>query len=525
MKKTLTILLALFALQGSTQNQNISNFFLPDTEPYIAVNPANANNVIAAWMRFNVSFVSAIAVSYSNNGGVTWSAPQSLPHLYSTFTSADVSIAFSKTGTAYISYVDYLPSKDSGYVVMCSSSNGGQNWSGLNKVINGFEKPDMPVDRPWIAVDRSNGAYNGRIYITSKSVDIGQMPHHVWMKHSSDGGLTWSPIILIDDSIPIDKISNSMGAIDIGSDGSVNVAYFSWHPTLDLYPRAIMVKSTNGGASFTPYHIAYPAANSAITDTLYQGSCNLSINPTNPNNLIFTVTDARYGDPDILSLNSTNGGTSWSTVPVRVNTDAANTGVGQDMCWAGFAPNGNYAAVWRDRRNGGTGSSANFDIYAAVSTDGGLTFKADQKITTASSPVVPITKGNDFIGVSLSSNYLYTDWCHKTANYEIFVNRDTLLKLISVPETELKDIGLSCYPNPFSSGITFNFEMPEAQYAVAEIYDISGRKITTLAAKEFGKGKQTLTYEGHALSEGNYFLRIGTAAFSSKLTFTKTGNR
>jgi hypothetical protein len=252
-----------------------------------------------------------------------------------------------------MSYIDYVPTKDSGYVMITKSNDGGMSWSTPVKVISTAETPDMPVDRPWIAIDNSGGAYDGRVYIVSKSIDIGAFPHHVWMKSSSDGGTTWSPIKLVDDSIPTNLISNSMGVPTVGADGNLYIAYISYNPSQSPFPRVICMKSTDGGVNMTPKIIAYAASGSGITDTLYQGSYVLSANPNDANNLVYTFTDQRNGDPDILSVRSTNGGNTWTVAPARVNKDVVANGVGQDMCWAGFSASGKYAVVWRDRRNTG----------------------------------------------------------------------------------------------------------------------------------------------------------------------------
>ena len=74
-------------------NINISHTAGWDTEPYIAINPTNPNNLIAAWMRLS-GFTLTAGTSYSNDAGVTWSTPIATPHLHANFTSADVSIAF-----------------------------------------------------------------------------------------------------------------------------------------------------------------------------------------------------------------------------------------------------------------------------------------------------------------------------------------------------------------------------------------------------------------------------------------------
>src|SRR5437764_8388626 len=112
MKKPLLILLCLFLFKLSSaqiSNINISNGVTFDGEPYLAVNPANPQNMVIAWM--GVTITGGIRVSIKSkasfDGGQTWGSYHVQPHVSSTHHSADVSMSFSNDGTLYMSYVDY----------------------------------------------------------------------------------------------------------------------------------------------------------------------------------------------------------------------------------------------------------------------------------------------------------------------------------------------------------------------------------------------------------------------------------
>jgi hypothetical protein len=509
MKKNITcffIFLSFFSVAQT--NINISNASGWDTEPSIAINPANSNNIIAAWMKLS-GFTLAIGTSYSNDGGSTWSTPVLIPHLYPGFTMADVSLTFSSTGAAYMSYIDLHPSQDSGFVMMTKSFDGGATWSTPVKVINSNETPDFPVDRPWIAVDNSGGTYGGRIYIVSKSVQAGALPHHIWMKLSADDGATWSPLKMMDDSIPTNLITNAMGVPAVGADGNFYVAYISYNPPQSPFPRMICLKSTDGGSTFIPKIIGYPASGSAISDTLYQGSYVLSANPANANNLIYTFTDQRNGDPDILSVHSNNGGNTWTVTPVRVNKDVVGNGVGQDMCWAGFSTTGTYAVAWRDRRNTGGSSSSPFEIYAGLSTDGGTTFKPDQNLSSAFSPFINIQKGNDFIGVCLDDNYVYGDWCDlRAGNTEIFVDKVPMSVFTGIPEIVNEDVQMKVFPNPTSANATLQVKLRAPQFLTIDVADINGNVIKIVSEQMFNGAEQSVLINTEGLATGSYLVRV-----------------
>ena len=89
-------------LHSQNINRNLSNSIGWDGEPYVAVNPADPNNIVIAWMSYQPPLRIGIEVKYSNDAGLNWSATQFLPHFSSTYSSADVSMAFSNSGDLFL---------------------------------------------------------------------------------------------------------------------------------------------------------------------------------------------------------------------------------------------------------------------------------------------------------------------------------------------------------------------------------------------------------------------------------------
>jgi hypothetical protein len=501
------LVLPAFSSFSQSTDTDISNYNFADTEPFIAIDPVNPAHLIAGWMKLTGIMQVSIQTRSSFDGGATWSSGTTLPHLWSSFTSADVSIDFDSSGAPFICYIDYATSLDSGYVVVAGSGNGGLTWNAPVKVTSLLEKPDEPIDRPWIAIDRSSGPYSGRMYVTSKSTESGAAPHHIWMKSSSDNGATWSGIIQLDDSIAAGSNSKSMAVPAVGADGTLYAAYFSYNPSQSLFVRSVLLRSADGGNTFTPYIIENLTGASAISDSLYQFSYTLSANPASSSNLVFTWTDGRYGDADILASVSNNSGTSWSA-PVRVNDDAPGNGVGQDMSWAGFSAGGKYAAAWRDRRNGGTSSQSPFEIYTAISLNGGSSFTPNYRLSSAASPFINIQKGNDFIGAALNDNYIVSDWCDlRAGNTEIFFRKEQLSTVIGIEAVTGNIKGLSCFPNPSSKEVTVQLETSSEQLVSITLFDMQGKQVLHLE-KNAGKGTQSITFDISQLIAGTYICRV-----------------
>jgi hypothetical protein len=388
--------------------------------------------------------------------------------------------------------------------MIASSSNGGTSWNTPVQVISGFEKPDNPIDRPWIAIDKSASIYSGRIYIVSKSVDdVTTLPHHVWMKYSANNGITWSTLTMLDDSTVNNLISNSMAVVTTGADGSIYAAYANWASVVS-YPQFILKKSIDGGQTFSSSVIVTAVAGSGITDSLYQGSYSISANPTNYNNIVFISTDSRNGDPDILSVNSIDGGTTWTSNPIRLNDDSIGNGAGQEMCWGSFSVNGNYTCAWRDRRNSGSGSSAPFELFCSVSQDGGNTFSANAKLSTASSPVIPIVKGNDFLGVAIDSANVYSVWCDKrTGNTEIFFSKKAINTITTTTAIKNNFDFVKVTPN-LSQG-DFSIELNKNISSEISITSVDGRMIQQITLE--ANSIKTLSHI-YIKNKGIYFLKV-----------------
>lgn len=244
----------------------------------------------------------------------------------------------------------------------------------------------------------------------------------------------------------------------------------------------------------------------------------LSANPNNANNLILTFTDGRNGDADILSIRSTDGGQTWNfNSPVRVNDDALSNGNEQDMCWAGFAPDGTYCTAWRDRRSSGNLATSPFEIWMSASFDEGATFRANKKVSTAISPDIALDKGNDFIGISLSNTFVHLDWCDaRGSNWEIYYSRDSLSALTGIRETEMPDHVLTCYPNPFLQTIHCDLHLVrDAQNANISLYDLSGKKIVEVYQGDLSAGKHAFTFQTGDLPVGTYLLKLRSATLKA----------
>lgn len=503
------IFFCFFSHFSKAQNINLSNSPFWDGECYLAVNPLNPKHLVSAWIYYSLSNLkNAIATRSSFDGGQTWSALQILPHVYSSFTCADPCIYFGKDSCVYLAYIDLsgLQSSDSGYDMVTRSVNGGITWKSPVKAIAWNAQPNLPIDRPWIAADASNGPYSGRVYLTSQNAYFAPQPHHPWFTYSTDSGATWSPIKQLDDSIPSGNVTDATAFTTVSANGTFYAAYISYYPAYYLFPRLVLIKSFDGGSTFSPYIVInyaladqIPAADSLLKD----GFC-IASNPADTSNLIITTTTNHFGEPDIVSYNSHDAGKTWNG-PLRLNDDENGAyDTCHDLTWGGFAANGTYAAIWRDRRNTGKGDSASFQIYGTTSINGGDSFTPNFLISDTISPPVFIEHGDDFLGCAVTDSDIYALWSDmRTGRENTFFNVTPFSTIPGsvVSVSDNLNIKVEAYPNPFhnQTNIVINSTVP-LQNCTLEIFSINGKKEGELQIPGNGSYKLNFSY----LASGTY---------------------
>ena len=64
------------------------------------------------------------------------------------------------------------------------------------------------------------------------------------------------------------------------------------------------------------------------------------------------------------------------------------------------------------------------------------------------------------------------------------------------------------YPNPFNATTTISYKLPVTSDARIDIYDILGRRITTLIDKQQPAGSHQIIWQADGLSSGMYFYRL-----------------
>ena len=79
------------------------------------------------------------------------------------------------------------------------------------------------------------------------------------------------------------------------------------------------------------------------------------------------------------------------------------------------------------------------------------------------------------------------------------------------------------YPNPFNPSTNISFTLPKASPVRLEIYNMTGRRVTTLVDKVMGAGHHVVTWQADEEASGVYFYFLVTGDFmeSRKMTLMK----
>ncbi|MDX2000927.1 MAG: exo-alpha-sialidase [Chitinophagales bacterium] len=520
--KTLLLLISLISaifVFGQETNVGVSNGFVFDGEPDMTVNPNDPNHIVVAWMGYSLSAQRiSIKSKVSTDGGRNWSNTYEFPHFYN-YNSADPTFAWDKNGTLYFIYIDFKSNSDTGTIHLFASTDGGYNWLDKGEVWNASEDPvKVPLDRPWLAIDNSNGPRQGTLYLTTKPAPWILPPNRAYLKISTDGGDNWSQYKYLDTSGALigNLIKQPMAYPLVLSNGALCITYPSYEISQNIVPQVFLAKSLDGGAVFDYYSIW--AANPGVQDTNYKLGNRLVAHPTDSNKLVFVTANGTNGDMDILLLHSEDGGITWNG-PVRVNDDPLGNGVAQDLVYATYQPDGKLAVTWRDRRNGsGTGFQQPVSIYGAISEDNGATFDTNFVIsdTVVAFSQILYESGNDFHASSLFNDTLRSIWGDtRDGKMNIYFARTPIL----TTDTSITDISvvvsealspLLVYPNPAEAYVNIKVETP----GTLSIIDNQGKTVYQQQVKV-----STYRLEISNWQKGNYFitLQYGKQTYTQQL--------
>jgi hypothetical protein len=431
-----------------------SDSFAAHSEPDIAENPANPNNLVAGSKFFTdpARYEFTIGTYFSMNGGRTWHDNGPLPGYSGFDKTSDISFAFGPNGKiVYACVLAENETSSGGFtrsgIYISRSHNGGKNW---DQPVTVFEDPTAATfsDKPWITVDSSNGPNRGTVYVawnlddnsaaagdpdsgvssgaalrghqTNDTVQTG-----IVVASSIDFGKTFSAPVTVREFGPQNS-HYALGAIpQVGPNGHLYVAYVTYDEvTVDgkstQINRLAVAESGNGGQSFTVRTAAKQVF--ALPDNLPNGTFRnfslptFAVSPTT-GSLVVAWADYRNHHADVFSERSADGGKTWST-PARINHDPVQNAVDHFQPALAVAPNGTFTCAWFDRRY--SPGNRLIDEAIAQSSNDGRTFGVNIRVTSHSwDPAIgaphvaqgsKVTFIGDYQGLAVDNTHVHPLW-------------------------------------------------------------------------------------------------------------------
>jgi hypothetical protein len=430
-----------------------SDSYPAHSEPDIAENPANPNNLVAGSKFFTnpAAYQFVIGTYYSMDGGRTWHDDGPLPGFSGFDIDSDISFAYGPNGKVVYACVLAENHASSGAftrsgIYVSRSHDGGKTWSSPVSV---FEDPTGATfsDKPWITVDSTNGPNRGTVYVAwnlddnssaagdpdsgnastgvrSRQVDATVQTGLV-VASSSDFGKSFSAPVTIRQFGP-QNTNYALGAIpQVGPNGHLYVAYVTYDDVTAAgkttqINRLDVSDSPDGGQTFKT-HIAVRQV-FTLPDMLPNGSFRnfslptFAVSPTT-GTLVVAWADYRNHHADVFSERSTDGGKTWSA-QARINHDPVQNAVDHFQPALAVAPNGTFTCAWFDRRY--APGNRLVDEAIAQSSDDGKSFGANIRVTTHSwdpsigAPHVglgsKVTFIGDYQGLAVDNAHVHPLW-------------------------------------------------------------------------------------------------------------------
>ncbi len=404
-------------------NQDIGN--MPQNETSMAVDPLNDLHLVGGANDYRIGDGDGACGFYaSSDAGRTWT--DGLISRTGYDGAGDPSVAISRDGTVYFACLhvvrDIHGDPQANKITVSGSRTGGVSFEPPRSVVLGSSIVDFN-DKPYLTVDQTFGPFSGALYLcwthfTSTTAAI-------TFSRSVDGGQTWSASISVVNGGGLFFLPQTQGCSPaVGPDGTVYVAWEDFHRP----DRIVIDRSFDGGQTFGADRTV--ATITPIDDPLHGFGWKFRTNSfpslgVGPDGTLYVAwADQRNGDADILVSRSTDRGVTWSA-PVRVNDDPMGNGRHQFFPWLAVGPDGTVHVIFYDNR---LGDGTLFNLFYTRSTDKGVTWSPNQRVSsTSSSPNTPEFAGEfigDYNGLAVSELATHPFWTDtRSGLQDVFTDR------------------------------------------------------------------------------------------------------
>ena len=211
---------------------------------------------------------------------------------------------------------------------------------------------------------------------------------------------------------------------------------------------------------------------------------------------------------------------------VRLTNDPALSYTSYNNAWCIASSENVMHVVWYDSREW------DFEIYYKRSTDGGVNWEADTRLTNNSAD-------SYFPSISVYGQGVHVVWQdNRDGNAEIYYKRNPTgnpIGIININAEIPKEFSLyQNYPNPFNPMTKIKFEIPplnlplsggDGEGVLLKIYDILGREVETLVNEQLKHGTYEIDWDATNYPSGVYFYQLTVSSDAStplSAAFTET---
>jgi hypothetical protein len=376
-----------------------------EVEPMIAVNPANANNVIVAWQqdRWSGGGSRGSVTAYSMDGGGTWTksfAPMSRCTGGAGATAferaSDPWVTFAPDGTAYqvsLSFNNFANGNNA--ILVSRSTDGGRTWSAATTLRQ--DGGASLNDKESATADAGDARY---VYVAWDRLTGNNAP--TWFTRTTDGGTTWETARAIyDPGANRQTLNNQVAVLPNGT----LALLFSELPTVDNGQPALLrlVRSTDKGATWSAPITVSDMQTVGTTDPdtgidIRDAEAIAAITAGANGMLAAVWQDSRFagGAYDGIAFSkSIDGGITWSP-PVRINGNPAVPALVPNVA---IASDGTIGVTYYDfRDNTPDPATLPTDVWLATSGDGGVTWSERRIDGPFDYAKAPLVGGRYFLG-------------------------------------------------------------------------------------------------------------------------------
>lgn len=354
----------------------------PETqsEPHLAVNPADPLNLLAGWheSRFEDGGARTLGYAVSFDGGATWTEGL-VPGLTVADggpwdRASDPWVAFGPNNRAYYASLLFNRRNAENAIGVSVSEDGGRTWR--EPVVVYRSNPDFN-DKEAIVVDTSPASPRvGNVY-AAWDINVregGTTTQHLVVSRSNDGGLSWSA------PVEVRGARGNVGAIPrVGPDGTL---YVVWAGTARRGGnfRVFFAKSGNGGRTWSrPKKLETIRFNGVRQYRSGNFLPTFDVDPAT-GALYIAWTDARWtGNDQPTMIVSRDGGATWAdAVRVSDGPDDAPTFT-TTLAVANGVLGVSFYSLQNDPER-----DFDVDLYLRISRDGGATFQPATRVTPES---------------------------------------------------------------------------------------------------------------------------------------------